>query len=99
MNNFEKLTKIHQLHKLIKSNFEGNTNKYAEKIGISRSCFLNYKELLEDAGAIIEYSRIMNQYVYMNDFDFEMKVTFAKIEDIEMNKIMGGLKNSHSPLF
>ena len=67
-----------------------------KKIGVSRSCFFNYKEQLEDAGAIIEYSRMMKQYIYMNEFEFEMKVTYSEISSIEMNIIKGGIKNIFS---
>jgi len=90
MNSIEKLFKIHQLHKLIKIGFTGNTNEYAKRLSISRSCFFNYKENLENAGAVIDYSRILNKYVYVNNFEFEININYSEVTECEMRKIKGG---------
>jgi len=95
----ERLFKLEQLHKLIKSGYNGKTNDYARRLKISRSCFFLYKEELENMGAVIDYSRISNQYKYLNDFEFEIKIKFSTITEKEMKKIKGGMNSFIQSIF
>jgi hypothetical protein len=90
MGNIDKLFKIEKLHKLIKSEFMGTSDDYANILRVSRGTLHNYIEDLKFAGAEIAYSRIGNCYKYLNEFEFEIKVNAKCMTPDEMNKICGG---------
>jgi len=69
MSTFEKLTRLVDVHQLIKQGKTGSPNDFAKKLRVSRSQFYNIKEELEDYGAIIKYSRKLNTFYYDNDFE------------------------------
>jgi len=96
MSTIEKAFKIEKLHKLIKSGFIGTSDEYAKNLNISRSCLFNYIEELKYIGADVVYSRELNKYIYLNNFNFEIKYEFSLTEIEEMKKIKGGMKKNPS---
>ena len=81
MNDFEDIFKPYKLHRLIKQGFCGSINDYAKKIGASRGCLYNYKEELIQLGAVIKYSRTLNKFIYLNDFELKIELEFTPLEE------------------
>ena len=91
MSTIEKTLKIERLHNLIQRKFVGSASDYALKLGISRSCLFNYIDDLKLSGAEIKYCRSLNRFIYLNYFEFEIRIKSEVICKKEMSKIFGGI--------
>jgi len=81
MNPFERITRLVDVHQLIKQRNTGSPTEFAGKFHISRSQLYNIVEELEDYGAIIKYSRKESTFYY--DTDFELTETVFWKKEIE----------------
>jgi predicted DNA-binding transcriptional regulator YafY len=69
MNPFERITRLVDIHQLIKQEKTGSPAELAKKLRISRSQLYNVIEELEDYGALIKYSRKKETFYYNADFE------------------------------
>jgi len=79
MNPFERLTRLVDVHQLIRQKKTGSPIEFAKKFHISRSQLYNIKDELEDYGAVIKYSRKQNTFYYDNNFEL-IETNFWKKE-------------------
>lgn len=93
MSTIDKILKLERLHKLIQNKYVGSADDYSAKLNISRSCLFNYIDELKNAGAVIEYSRSLNSFIYLNDFVFQITIKSASICHEGLDNILGGSKS------
>jgi predicted DNA-binding transcriptional regulator YafY len=72
MNFYQKLKKIELIHYKIKSKSTGKPEEFSNKLNISRSTLYEYIEDLKELGAEIRYSRCLQTFYYVNDFDISI---------------------------
>jgi len=82
MNLFERVTRLVDVHQLIKQKKTGMPIEFAKKFHISRSQLYNIIDELRDYGATVKYSRKHNTFYYDNDFELTDTVFWKKeVED------------------
>jgi predicted DNA-binding transcriptional regulator YafY len=70
MDNFERIDRLYDIHRLIQREETGVPDDLAEKLHLCRRQMYNLREELISYGAKIEYSRIRRTFFYRNDFQF-----------------------------
>jgi len=83
----KKIKTLCAVHRAIKTQIKGSTTEIAEQVGLSRSCFYNYVEEIQNFGAEVNYSRIARCFSYQNPFNLKLE-----IDDDGMTQIFGGNK-------
>ena len=86
----QKIKTLCAVHRAIKTQVKGSTAEIAEYVGLSRSCFYNYIEEIENFGAEVSYSRSARCFSYQNSFNLKLE-----INNDGMTQIFGG-KNSRN---
>jgi predicted DNA-binding transcriptional regulator YafY len=69
MKPLERITRLIEIHLLIKQKRTGTPAEIAKKFHVSRSQFYNIIDELKDYGAVIKYSRKHHTFYYENDFE------------------------------
>jgi predicted DNA-binding transcriptional regulator YafY len=69
MRPLERITRLIDVHLLIKQKNTGTPIEVAEKFHISRSQIYNIIDELKDYGAAVKYSRKYQTFYYENDFE------------------------------
>jgi len=88
MSPFERITRLVDMHQLIKQKGTGSPIEFARKLHISRSQLYNVKEELADYGAVIKYSRKQETFYYGNDFELTETVFWKReVEDFFKKKL------------
>ncbi|MDR1114719.1 MAG: hypothetical protein LBL33_00930 [Tannerella sp.] len=69
MRSLERITRLVEVHSLIKQGKTGTPIEFARKFHISRSQIYNIIDELKYYGAAIKYSRKHRTFYYKNDFE------------------------------
>lgn len=93
MSYIESLKRLNYLHSLIKSEFKGSPDEYANRLGISRPCLYTIINELQAEGACIEYNRSKRCFVYKNNFVFDFQMQVEPIPKTKHKKFKGGQLN------
>lgn len=97
MSTLKYVERLQRMDQLIRLKATGTAEKFAAKIGISRSVLMETIRDLKDIGCEIEYCRIKQSYFYAKKGKFHI----GFLPD-DSNKINGGKffsKHSLSPIF
>jgi len=72
MSFYQKWKTIECIHYKIKTRSTGTPEEFSRRLNISRSTLYEYIEDLEELGAEIRYSRCLQTFYYVNDFDISV---------------------------
>ena len=84
------LERLQQLHRLIEKERTGSPKELARKMNISERLVYLLIEYLRDYNADIRYDRGRKTYYYYEEFQLDIKISIAVINNNERTEIFGG---------
>ena len=90
MKTIRSLERLQQLHKLIEKERTGSPKELARKMNISERLVYLLLEYLRDYSAQISYDRMRQTYYYLEDFQLDIQISVAVINNDERTEIFGG---------
>jgi DNA-binding Lrp family transcriptional regulator len=79
------IDRLRRMDFLIRSKATGNAEEFSKKLGVSISLLKEHVREMRELGAIIEFSRYFNSYVYKGD----CKLILRFKENLESSNITG----------
>ena len=74
MDLYNRIKKLERIHQIILNKSTGTPGRFAQKTGLARRTLYEYLYQLKAFGAEISYSRSIQSYYYLNDFEFSLWV-------------------------
>ncbi|MBS3771790.1 MAG: HTH domain-containing protein [Bacteroidales bacterium] len=74
MDFYQRLVKLERIHRSILTRSTGTPAQLASKVNIARRTLYEYLDQLKSLGAEIAYSRTIQSYYYVNDFNFQLRI-------------------------
>jgi predicted DNA-binding transcriptional regulator YafY len=81
------------MHKFIERSNTGTPEMFAKRLGISQSRLYKIIEEMKDMGAPIDYSRKMETYYYVEDFEINVTCSLKRLSVQEKETISAGCTN------
>ena len=90
MKTIKSLERLQQLHRLIEKERTGSPKELARKMNISERLVYLLIEYLRDYNADIRYDRGRKTYYYYEEFQLDIQISIAVINNNERTEIFGG---------